>query len=1138
MKKFSIKKLVIFLCLPLLLVGGVCSGILLSKNNENTANAVIEYVDSSKYLNPLFQESDPVPSFYQLSSDYPLMSENQTDSDLCWIYSSQKVLESSLMKQRNLYHNFSEIGMALLNYVNYTLKDDSISVKKINTTGDFTKYNILAQNLGLIYENTFSNDIYYDINEDNYEDYLYALAHSDKSIMDNVKPINIHDYMTTALLSSEQKQELIKKYILKYGGVFAGIEQGIISNATKIYRREINPSRDNEYDGYIGLNHAVCIVGWKDDLDCGTNGTGAFYVMNSWGVSSTSYNYFWVPYSYTYLYSDTYGYICEEDKNAVQMIDSSVNEGTTFNSKFLTAGKVLDNLFLYGQNVELTYQINDELNFDRVFVNIYHGTSNVTNDFSIDFNDDEKIITISSNNKENLGEGYLIEFFNDDEFLASKDFYVFTGTEVSYIQLSNDDIHGGNIVLFNNNLASSTFEQTYYIYDNIGNNYYLDFYYPSLGSLTYDRVVFTIGEIKNIYTDDNGEVQEKILNNQGLSGSVFVTKEQDQSTISNRSRIKISNLTIKTAGQIVEINISVKSKDSVGTGKTQNYKFMFIISTDVNANTKTAGKIIYELDGGTNNAKNINRYPVFENETSMTKFKLYSPTKATSTFMGWFTDSKFENPITEIDSTLTGDIVIYAKWESKDAEYFFISFGLSDIISYDGTSNKYVGQDIIYGNSVNSLFTFAPELEHLQTYKYSTIYEYYFNNTLVSTKVLDSSGENITIENQFLDNDKIKLVCGTYNLRIVVTMLVSHQFSKTKELELSFSVKPKQVTAKFDENTLEYVYDKKGHIPVVSSFDGVFDKDEKLFYTLDEGEKIDVGTYSFKVNSISNSNYYIDDNQTCTLKISAKEITITWDVISVVYNGVNQLPTYEFNGVIDGDSVQATLGLGNTVSDNFDSKNVGEYDIRVVGISNSNYKLIDNNNCTFVISKAKIKIVLEDVMARFTLAPINRPRVGLGLNAKVEGTVYPEYDSNGKEKTIAEILNFTCSSNGISATECGDYPIIAECSNPNYDVEIGTATYKILGFYYVFYTLPDGTEYREMVNEGETPKGITKDIYKKPFLSKLVYSEELVGNGETDLYIKVTVKSYAWIFYVSIVIIGFIVVYRIAGRKERQNKMR
>ena len=65
----------------------------------------------------------------------------------------------------------------------------------------------------------------------------------------------------------------------------------------------------------------------------------------------------------------------------------------------------------------------------------------------------------------------------------------------------------------------------------------------------------------------------------------------------------------------------------------------------------------------------------------MTKFKLYSPTKATSTFMGWFTDSKFENPITEIDSNLTGDIVIYAKWESKDAEYFFISFGLSNIVS-------------------------------------------------------------------------------------------------------------------------------------------------------------------------------------------------------------------------------------------------------------------------------------------------------------------------------------------------------------------------------------------------------------------------------------------------------------------------
>ena len=41
-------------------------------------------------------------------------------------------------------------------------------------------------------------------------------------------------------------------------------------------------------------------------------------------------------------------------------------------------------------------------------------------------------------------------------------------------------------------------------------------------------------------------------------------------------------------------------------------------------------------------------------------------------------------------------------------------------------------------------------------------------------------------------------------------------------------------------------------------------------------------------------------------------------------------------------------------------------------------------------------------------------------------------------------------------------------------------------------------------------------------MSELIYSEELVGNGATDLYITVTVKSYAWIFYVSLIYFWFI----------------
>lgn len=1127
MKKFSIKKLFIFLCLPLLACAIIGSSLLLV-NNKDYASASIEYANSSKYINALAEKTDIIQSSYSLDEFYPIMAENQTNSDLCWIYSSQKVLETSFMRQKNVYHNFSEIGSALSYYVKYTLNNSDESYKFINTTGDFQKFNIIAQNIGLIYENIFSNDIYLDLDEDNYENYLYALEHIDTSVMNNVKPINIHDDVTYVSSNIVKKREILKRYILEYGGIFAGIEQGIISCYNNVYVQKNNPQKDNENDGYVGLNHAVCIVGWNDSKDCGENGIGAFRVLNSWGVSSKSFSYFWVPYSYAYFYTDTYGYICEPEKSDVEFVSSSSSVGETFADKFMVSQNVnLSNMFLYGQDVELSYKISSDYDFDKIFVNVYQGTANVTNKFSVEFEDAEKVVKISANDKSSLGEGYVIEFYNDDTFLSSKDFYVFTGTEVSYIELMDGSVKENvDSVLMNNNLASSTFEQTYYIYDNSNKAYFLNFYLPSLRGLDYGKIELSLGEVSITSTNENGEIVTEISDNAGGAGDVYVAILDDSaSLIKNRHRVRISNLVRKNVGKIVEINIVVQSKETVGTGKVQNYKFIFYISSNVLANTKNANHIVYDLDGGENNAKNVNRFPNFQNETTYSKFKLFDPTKPTSTFLGWYLDKEFLNPITEIDSSLTGDVVIYARWESNDAKYFDISLKLSEVTSYDGEKTAYAGQALIYGDSVSGTFTFTPEFEHLQTYKYSSKYEFFFNGEYVNGDDLDLLGNILTFKNEFLDEDsKPSLVCGKYTWLVRVTMLVSHQFSITKEAEVEFSINPKQITANFDENTLNYVYDGHEHLPVVSSFNGVFAEDGTISYTLDKMASVNVGSYEYKVVSISNSNYFIDDNQICNLIITKKEITLTWLVVSKVYNGYGQVPTYKVNDVIEGDEVQAQFGLLESPTQTLNIKNVGSYNIVVTGITNNNYKFIGDTSCVFEITPAKLKIVFEDKKTRFTLLPINRPTI----TYKIEGELFDD---------VSELnLRYTCE--GINATESGVYPIVANYSNSNYDVEIVTANYTVSGYYYVFYKLPDGTEYSEMVEEGEAPKGITKEIYKKPFLSELIYSEELVGNGATDLYITVTVKSYAWIFYVSLIVLGFIIVYSFASKRERRNRMR
>lgn len=67
--------------------------------------------------------------------------------------------------------------------------------------------------------------------------------------------------------------------------------------------------------------------------------------------------------------------------------------------------------------------------------------------------------------------------------------------------------------------------------------------------------------------------------------------------------------------------------------------------------------INYELNGGTNASTNLTTYNVNSGDIVFA-----APTKEGATFDGWFYDSEFTNPATQIGAGSTGDKKIYAKW--------------------------------------------------------------------------------------------------------------------------------------------------------------------------------------------------------------------------------------------------------------------------------------------------------------------------------------------------------------------------------------------------------------------------------------------------------------------------------------------
>ena len=69
--------------------------------------------------------------------------------------------------------------------------------------------------------------------------------------------------------------------------------------------------------------------------------------------------------------------------------------------------------------------------------------------------------------------------------------------------------------------------------------------------------------------------------------------------------------------------------------------------------------ITYELNGGVNNAENPEKY--VSGSGSNVIFK--DPSKTGYDFVGWFSDENLTNKVLGIESTMTGDVKVYADWE-------------------------------------------------------------------------------------------------------------------------------------------------------------------------------------------------------------------------------------------------------------------------------------------------------------------------------------------------------------------------------------------------------------------------------------------------------------------------------------------
>jgi uncharacterized repeat protein (TIGR02543 family) len=1091
MEKFKEKRrlfkyfsfIVLVLCLSVGLVFGSTKNISAESETQAAVYANAEYV-----LKPLIDDTTSVDSSYDISEIYPILPENQTFSDLCWVYSTMKSLETTLMKATDEYYNFSETALALMAYLNGTNL-------AISTGGNFETFNVIAQKYGLVYESEFSNDKFSDVSEDNSANYEYVLDLASKDAINSVLPVtfaNSNSYYSSTISA---KADVVKKFVQRYGGVFVGLKKGTIykqSTGGYMFTEEVN--KYVEDGAYFESGHAVCVVGWDDN---------GFIALNSWGIETTSCTYFYIPYDYEYMYYQTYGYYYVGGET----ITLSSSNASTFSTSVLKSDVVTKNMFGYNESLNLKYSLSSSsnVNFSSVYVQIFKGTEDVTQKFIINFKDTENSIQIISNFDSTFFAGgtYVVRVYEDVNLLGVKNFSVVAGTEVAYFKLVKNDT-SGTVDSYSLLSGVSTSETVSTFYISSSTSYILNFYLTEFNKYSKSNVspTITVGNVY-IYSTSGGTIMK-----QSSSLNLTLTGRSD---IFNRYQIKLSGLN-SYAGSRIEFDVTIAS---TLYSATQTYKINLLMSNLSSVGTSYANSIEYILDGGQNSNLNVSKFPLYDKEKSMTNIHLYSPVKNGYTFVGWYLDSDFTTEISQITSANLSDLVVYAKWEKQETTYFESAIELAEVLSYSGTLTKY-SKDyvIVYGDTVYLDYTFT-ELDALAGYNYSLKYYLFINGDEYLSESLDKGTQTKRFTLAFPD-----LVAGNFRIYILTAVVISHSASAENGNEISFSVSKKFVNFAFDNSKLQKEYNGESYNPTslgAVTFDGVYNEDINSFsYTFSLTSKSDFGSYNFYISTVSNNNYDFDKNVYGTLVISQKVLTVSWSNLKVAYNGQSQSVGYQLVGIISGDSASLVLANGA-------QKDVGVYNVSISGVSNTNYIVNQNTETTFEITPSVLVITFENVSERLQTAPIYRKTISYKLTS---GTIYGDDD-----------INVVVECEGLTATKSGKYKISGTASNQNYEVYVNDAVYTLTGYYYVYYTLPNGEIYTEIVADGENPKGITSDIYEKPSFSGYTYSQKLENIGE-DLYITVTITNYFWLFLLIVVGVGFGGIYLFITRKQRRNKVK
>ncbi len=636
---------------------------------SETAGATVSYFPSLAYQGyekNVGESVEPALNAYCLRDDYIVYTENQNPQGLCWAFSGDTALSTTIMKATNEYYNFSEgwVSTALWKgFSDENVKENEfkldIGTPQTYNIGEgalFFLYNATLNYYGIVLEQDYPFYEFQSVTNYNAEEYFTIFSqYANKNLLQNVKPVCFVEERDTVqagdmVISSSPRQVMdeggleletqiaIKNHIINHGAVVTQMHWGdSLTRSKNIDTKKIyyKAPNEGETDG-----HSVAIIGYDNNITI-EGSQGAWIVLNSWGNNYGTDGIYYVSYSDTDFYGGMFGYKynTENSDYASEITESTASYKTNLKGKYY----LTDSEFISQEN-------------DTMQKNIFYApansegedTANVELTYSFG-----KIKTGYNISKVEIYKNGAQHFWNLNELKIDDNKIVINKTGAF---CGNYEV----ITYFTNGSDTQKYINNFYVVDG---SELTGVFYGYTGAVNYDYHIYRQAEYgkNNCLIDVTGKSGHQLF---------FVSSPYNQvSSIKyNGGTYSIGTTTNNYVGFNVDVSETREFVLVLKSGEERSFVVTFV------DNAYKIIDVVYDLNGGVQALNNLSKIYL---QNSSDSFVLETPTKPGYEFKGWYLNDNFTGAkITQLNSGvsyLNNDVIhLYAKWELTQYEVVYM----------------------------------------------------------------------------------------------------------------------------------------------------------------------------------------------------------------------------------------------------------------------------------------------------------------------------------------------------------------------------------------------------------------------------------------------------------------------------------